>query len=259
MKVWSGLLRKEWLSIRTGILIAAGFVFLMFLFLPMGIARILPEDVYTVEITLVLIFLWSLLAALFPVIILFILLQMDMKRPDIWLHSTASIFQLIGTKAFLAACIGLVSMLLSLVMMIGQNMIEIQATLFVDHPRIIMFIIVVMFYLSINITCTGLFFWVFNRLIKPFVKGFSIPLTMVTFFFTMYLFGKFSETKFYEYVIRTGRINPNKLLNINYQVENMSFGVNEVDFYTGEIILDIIIGVSLFIAAIILFDKKVRL
>ena len=54
------------------------------------------------KFALVICFMWAGASVLAPVTALFTMLESEMKRPDVWLHSTASIFKLVGSKAFLA-------------------------------------------------------------------------------------------------------------------------------------------------------------
>ena len=105
----------------------------------------------------------------------------------------------------------------------------------------------------------GFFFWVIDRLMKPYLKGFSIVATIILFFISSRLYGQFVLSELYEKLILIGPIDLMKIKNPKINVEFIYFEHTETFFYTGEIVFDMFFTVAMFIVAAVLFEKKVRL
>jgi len=105
----------------------------------------------------------------------------------------------------------------------------------------------------------GFFFWVMDRLMKPYLKGFSIVATIIIFLVASRLYGLFVLSELYEKLILIGPIDLMKIKNPKIDVDFVYFDHTETFFYTGEILFDLFFTVVLFIIAAVLFEKKVRL
>lgn len=107
-----------------------------------------------------------------------------MKWPDIWLHSTASVFKLMGSKVFVAVLVGIGSLLIPTAVValqyvfVGTEIFSFYELLYFGSLFVCM-----IFVGSISVMSTGFFFWVIHQLLKPYVKGFSVLLTLVLFFY----------------------------------------------------------------------------
>lgn len=96
MTSWNGLLRKEWVLLRITFLVLIAFIIFIAAssFAPLAVGG--KFDL--IEITNMFSFLHMYFGAL-----LFVhSLNADMKQPDIWLHSPASIGKLLGAKMLMA-------------------------------------------------------------------------------------------------------------------------------------------------------------
>ncbi len=105
----------------------------------------------------------------------------------------------------------------------------------------------------------GFFFWVIDRLVKPYLKGFSIVATIILFSVASRLYGLFVLSDLYEKLILIGPIDLMKIKNPKINVDFIYFEHTEPFFYTGEILFDLFFTVVMFILAAVLFEKKVRL
>ena len=98
MKIWKGLLRKEWALMKWRLVF---FVLITSAIQYLGVNRLvygLPEDFYaSIQPIIALCFMLHLAMA---VSLLFNSLGKEMGRPDIWLHSPASVRQLVCRKVF---------------------------------------------------------------------------------------------------------------------------------------------------------------
>ena len=94
-----------------------------------------------------------------------------MKRPDVWLHSNASIFKLIGSKAFMALMIGVGGLLIPTTVLAVHYALS-KSTMF-SFDELLFFgtiFIVICFAASIVFMSIGFFFWVIDRLTKALCK-----------------------------------------------------------------------------------------
>ena len=99
MKQWNGLLKKEWVTMKWPLLVSAVLGIIVMSFVPHLIVNFFGIEVHVFEVALVICFIWAGASVLAPVTALFIMLEREMKRPDVWLHSTASIFKLVGVES----------------------------------------------------------------------------------------------------------------------------------------------------------------
>lgn len=260
MKQWNGLLKKEWVTMKWPLLSSALLGIIVMSFVPHLIASLFGFGVHVFEVALVVCFIWAGASVLAPVIALFILLEREMKRPDVWFHSTASIFKLVGTKAFFATLIGAVGLLIPTTVLAVQYALF-KSTTFIFNDLLFFgsIFIVIIFTVSITFMSIGFFFWVIDRLIKPYLKGFSIVATIILFIVSSRLYGQFVLSELYEKLILIGPIDLMKIKNPEINVKFIYFEHTETLFYTGEIIFDIFFTVVMFIVAALLFEKKVRL
>ena len=260
MKRWNGLLKKEWVTIKWPLLASSLLGIIVMSFFPLLISRFFGFEVHVFEIALVICFIWAGASVLAPVIALFTMLEREMKRPDVWLHSTASIFELIGSKAFSASLIGAVGLLIpTIVLAVQYALFNSTMATFNDLLFFGSIFIVMIFAVSITFMSIGFFFWVIDRLMKPYLKGFSIVATIIIFLVASRLYGLFVLSELYEKLILMGPIDLMKIKNPKINVEFIYFDHTETFFYTGEIIFDIFFTVIMFIIAAVLFEKKVRL
>ena len=260
MKQWMGLFKKEWISMRGSLYVTALIAIMLLVLLPFVLTRMNSLETDAFEVILMICFFWLAASILIPVIALFNGLEKEMKRPDVWLHSTASAFQLFGTKSTFAALIGAVCFLVPTIFIAfvyGFANVPLEVP-FNDMATTGIFLVVSFFFSSIMIMCMGLFFWVLNQLMKPYIKGLSIPALVVLFFILSGLFEKVRQTAFYEKVTHFGPIEGFNGIEFDISKGNFFIETDTDTFYTGEFIVTFVFIVVLFIVSIVLFDRKVR-
>lgn len=259
MKQWNGLLKKEWISMKWSIVLSLlGALFILFLF-PILLRKLLGENVNLFEYALVITFVAAIGNLFIPFTLFWVLVEKEMKRPDLWLHSTASIYQLIGVKAFFAMAVGIVSFSIPTIVLATYY--------FVLSPAGIVFNVLLVFgltFLGILITAsmmllsTGIFFWVLYRWMKPFVKGFSIPITIGLFLLSSYLYTRFTLSHFYETYVMVGPVDVTRWTDLQFESDYFTIAPSETVVYTGQMVLDTILTIGMFLIAVKWFDKKVR-
>jgi hypothetical protein len=260
MKQWNGLLKKEWVTMKWPLLVGALLGIIVLSLFPVMISSFFGFEVHLFEIALVICFIWAGASVLAPVIALFTMLERERKRPDVWLHSTASIFKLVGSKVLFASLIGAVGLLIpTIVLAVQYALFNSTIASFDDLFFFGSIFIVMIFAVSIVFMSIGFFFWVIDQLMKPYLKGFSIVVTIVLFFVTSQLYNQLALSEFYKKLTLIGPIDLMKIKNPKINVEFMYFEHTQTLFYTGEIILTAFFTVAMFIISAVLFEKKVRL
>ena len=260
MKQWNGLLKKEWVTMKWPLLVSALLGIIVMSFVPHLIVNFIGIEAHVFEVALVICFIWAGASVLAPVIALSIMLVREMKRADVWLHSTASIFKLVGVKVFFATLIGAVGLLIPTTVLAVQYALFNSTTFIFDDLLFFGSIfIVVIFAVSITFMSIGFFIWVIDLLMKPYLKGFSIVATIIILLISSRLYAKFVLSELYEKLILIGPIDIMKIKNPKINVDFVYFDHTETFFYTGEILFDLFFTVVMFIVAALLFEKKVRL
>ncbi|QTD39977.1 hypothetical protein [Sporosarcina sp. Te-1] len=260
MKQWNGLLLREWLPIKwqmigSFILFGLGLVGLPLFFSSfVGLF-----NASSFEIATVLCFVWAAFSVFVPCFTFFMLFYRDMRKPDLWLHSTASIYKLVGVKMVLATLVGLASLLLSVVVVAIWFVFTKQPYILFDELLFYgsLFISVV-FLGSICIMIIGFFFVVLDQLIKPYIKAFSVVITLLLFILSMRLYTIFVSSRFYEMVILRGKLDLLNFKNQRIDLQNSYYEITGTTFYIGEWIFEIACLLVLFIVGAMLLEKKVR-
>ena len=260
MKQWNGMVRKEWVTMKWPLIVSALVAITVMAVFPFLITGFLATEVHVFEFALVICFLWAGASVFAPVTALFTMLGSEMKRPDVWLHSNASIFKLIGSKAFMALMIGVGGLLIPTTVLAVHYALS-KSTMF-SFDELLFFgttFIVICFEASIVFMSVGFFFWVINRLQKPYVKGFSIVITIILFLISARVYGQFALSELYQKLVMVGPIDLLALKNPAIVMDFVYFDHTETLFYTGEILFSTFSTVALFVVAAVLFEKKVRL
>ena len=258
VKQWNGLLKKEWLAMNGWLYGSITTLFIAILVIPFASSFIFDE-LSTLEISPIFSFVWVAFSILLPTVILLASLNREMVRPDIWLHSTAPTAQLFGIKMLFASIIGLVNVLLpSIIVLIQSGFAQFPLELpFKTLLQLVSTIGFMFFLIAIFIMCTGLFLGVIYQLLKPVVKGFAGPIVVIIFLLLSWLQTRITESTIYTKIAHYGRFN----LEYNYinQKENFFFEFASSEIYAGELLINFVMATVFFIAAIVLFEKKVRL
>ncbi|MBB4824610.1 hypothetical protein HNO89_001834 [Sporosarcina luteola] len=260
MKQWNGLLLKEWLQVKwqligSFILFGLGLVGLpLFLSSVVGLLNASPFEIATVVC-----FVWAAFSIFVPFFTFLMLFYRDMRKPDLWLHSTASIYKLIGVKMVLSTLVGLASFLLAVVVVAIWFLFTKQPFILFDELLFYgsLFISVV-FLGSICIMIIGFFFVVLDQLVKPYIKGFSFIVTLLLFLLSSRLYTIFISSRFYEIVILRGKFDVLNFKNQKINLQNSYYEITGTTFYIGEWIFELACLLLLFMVGAMLLEKKVR-
>ena len=105
MKGAKGLIQKEWILLKWGILALVLVNIVIVMAAPSLINRAFGLPLNTFENSLIISGTWFVASLFVGVGILYTSLEKEMKQPDIWLHSPAPIWQLVGIKAVFAVAV----------------------------------------------------------------------------------------------------------------------------------------------------------
>ncbi len=260
VKQWNGLLRKEWVQWR-GQIIVVVFLLLAGLFiLPYFAGVLVAGEVSVFEMTMVIGFVAAGACILVPIIAFSMMFNKDMKRPDLWFHSTASTVKLVAVKMVMSSGLGLAYLLVTaFVVAIGFAITPQREAIFNELLFYGSFLIGGVFLASIQFMVYGFFFIVIDQLLKPFLKGFSFVVTLLLFIISIRIYGEVTASDFYGKFIQVGGFDLMSIKNPVIDLQYNYFTVTDTILYTGEIIFAVLFTVGLFYLAIALFEKRVRL
>ncbi|MCG3087639.1 hypothetical protein [Sporosarcina cyprini] len=260
MKQWNGLLLREWLPIKWQMIGSFILFGLGLVGLPLFVSTFVEGfKVNSFEIATVLCFVWAAFSVFVPLFTFFMLFYRDMKKPDLWLHSTASIYQLVGVKMVVAILVGLASLLLSVVVVAIWYVLTNQPFIVFDELLFYGSLFISAVFLgSICLLLVGFFFVVLDQLMKPFVKGFSIVITLLLFILSVRLHSIFVSSRFYEMFILQGKLDMMDFKNQQIDLQESYFEITGTTFYIGEWVFDFACLLVFFIVGAMLLEKKVR-
>lgn len=208
------------------------------------------------------VFLFFVISLFLPAALLLNSLRKEWKRADVWLHSTGSAFQLFGAKATIAAIAGAVILVtptllfLIYVGIFGSPIVELTST---KITTFIMLLISSLYLASIMMMIVGLSLGVFHQLIKPVMKGFAVPITIVFFFIMGWVYERMKESSLYQKVVSFGPIGDSSKGELYIERNGFFIGPTEPVIYTGDVLFSLLFIVILFVTSVVLFEKKVRL
>lgn len=260
MKQWNGLLQKEWIQWRGQIIVLICLLLAGLFLLPYVAGLLAVGEIPVFELTLVIGFVAAGACILVPVIAFSMMFNKDMKRPDLWFHSTASTVKLVAMKMVMSAGMGLAYLLVTVLVVAIRYAITPQpVAIFNELLFYGSLLIIGVFLASIQFMVYGFFFIVIDQLLKPFLKGFSFVVTLLLVIISVRVYGEVTGSDFYEKFIQVGSFDLMSLKNPVIDLQYDYFTVTNTVLYAGEIIFAVLFTVGLFYLAIALFERRVRL
>ncbi|SER79544.1 hypothetical protein [Psychrobacillus sp. OK032] len=264
MKQLKGLNQKEWMLMRFWLVV----LFILNTLGIVGIPLLLNawiDDVPIFKTAIILAGIWLLFSHLIAAILFITSLQLDMKRPDIWLHTESSIYKLIGTKLAFATIITSLSLLwIELLLVILQIFYaDPEFMTFGQLLEIKVYVFVGIFFSIILNLIIVLFFWVIYHLIRPYVKGFSVIITFFLYIVSSIIWSTNSSLEFIKNFPRFGGITipvPGFIekFSMNENYRDLTFLI-EPTIYLSDIVIITAFAIILFWGAALWFEKKVRI
>ena len=272
MKSWKGLFKKEWTLLKWGIIVLALKNVFVILLGPTIINRVfgVPQDFFTT--TLILVGIWLVFNIFVGAGVLITSLGREMKRPDTWLHSPASMLQLVGAKAVFAMVVTVFLLALG-GLLLGVSFLTSDAIGIIsisDGVLSLLLVLLAIFLNSILIMAIGFFIWSVYEVIRSHKGktsgGMLIILSFAGAFTGLILSDKLGIGMAIASVFRSiNKIGPVKVTDLAFYNEHTSYlftsivPVEDIIFSTGGLLVGGIVTVFLFVAGSMLFEKKVRL
>lgn len=197
LKKFAGLLKKEWVLYRTWLFVGVFIGIMLSMVVPYLIRRL--SDGFTMENQLSFAFsiLVLILGGFFSILQFLASMRHDLKCKEIWLHSTSSIAQLVGVKIVFSLIGYAIFNLIFMSIAIYKTRDEIVGN-FAQVLLLLLFIVAIIVILQLMMFVIMVLFLAFNLQMKHLIGRFSIVITMVTFFFSMDLWFKFTESGLYD-------------------------------------------------------------
>lgn len=256
MKSWRGLLRKEWAQMKWSIVF---FFLINNLILFYGMDHLVfgvPEGLLTsIEPMIGLCFITHLIMA---VSLLLESLGKDIGRRDVWLHSPASMRQLVGAKFLLivlsTSCSLVVSgMIAGISYFVGGGAVSVTDELF-----LLLSVGVVILLNAIYVMALVVFFWSIYQVFRSWIGLFSMVVIIIFINIWIIGWGFVWSTEVFQKVMEMGPMygsiqKLDLLMYNNYIVPSGSI------LTIGSLVLYGMLTVFYFVIGSMLFEKKVRL
>lgn len=259
---WKGLFQKEWMfskwEVLTLILLNSAVVTL----LPFGIksAVDIPQDFS--DGMSIFTGLWLVVHMFLGLKLLFTSLKGEMNRPDVWLHSPASIYQIVGVKALFAAFVN------AIMLSVGGGLLGISWYLneanrilsLTDGTLVLISILIKIFLISIVVMMTGFLFLSIYYVVRSRYRNFTALIILLLFFVGALLLEKVRILNVFSALTDFG---PVRLTNAKFydQTNHNLFSLlvpDGVIFTIGGLFVYGGITAVLFILGAVLLEKKVR-
>ncbi|HSO59227.1 MAG TPA: hypothetical protein VLQ66_13510 [Paenisporosarcina sp.] len=262
MKQWRGLLMKEWINMKNLLYSLLVLDALVLFIVPSGFKRLfgIEEDLGTIRFMVggILLFFHSLVALIF----LIISLEKDIIRQDIWLHTTATMQKLVGTKIIFTIFVTSVSLLFIGVVTFGQFFISIsnQSSELIDMGKFLILVNVMTFITSIYLCVVGFFFWVIYQTLRMRIQYYAIPVTLVLFVLINYWWNKILSSAFFTKTFAIGTLPVNDFIpqSLLHETINVKLDFSTEPFLIGILLFITFTTVLLYVSATSWLDKKVR-
>ncbi|MGE7908287.1 hypothetical protein [Lysinibacillus xylanilyticus] len=197
LKNFAGLLKKEWLLYRAWLFVGIFIGITLSIIVPYLIRRL--SDGFTMENQLSFAFsiLVLVLGGFYSILQFLASIRHDLKTKEIWLHSTSSIAQLVGVKIVFSLIGYAIFNIIFMSIAIYKVKDEIVGN-FAQVLLLLLFFVAIIVILQLIMFVIMVLFIAFNLQMKHLIGRFSIVITMVTFFLSMNLWFKFTESKLYD-------------------------------------------------------------
>ncbi|WP_332651478.1 hypothetical protein [Lysinibacillus sp. 54212] len=233
MKRFLGLLQKEWHLYRVWIFIS----------IVLGLAVIigLPplEDHYfktalTIEgLRFGLMIVILLVGSMNAIAQFFVSLRADIKVKEIWLHSSSSIYFLVGVKLlFTISWVVIFSFVFA-----GIGIYNVPSILIGTASELLLLqcfitLITTLVFLSMNVTC--ILFYAFYLFLKRYIGRVAIVIVTIAFFLSFWLCFKFIETPIYASLFYHGEISLDALFRYFPNLTNKEISLEWNRYYIVE-------------------------
>jgi len=261
MKQWNGLLKKEWKTMRFSLFFVLGLNVIAVILIPLLLNEWL--NVPRVEASIVVGFLWLMFQTMLAAILLLTSLERDMKQPELWLHSTASIFKLTGAKyasAFIITIMTIVwnGLLLIVSVATGSQQLGVSLGELIQIGSYFAGITVLS---TIPYMVIAFFFWTIYQLLKPYLKSFASAVAVLLFLMLPAFLGLMQ--KWANYLPKFGELHFPLPTNIGGALVpgrgEFSFYFGSGSLYFSDLLIIILLMALVYVGSMKWFEKKVRL
>ncbi|WP_153722504.1 hypothetical protein [Sporosarcina cascadiensis] len=261
MTAWKGLWKKEWLMMKDWIYATTVMAVLLVFVISGGFSFLTERKLSMSVMAGMSLMLWTVIAVCVPIALLLNSLWSEWKRPDVWLQSPRSIYQLFGNKTIFAGVIGFIAVLIpAIVFSVYASVFD---TLLKESGALDFFLMIYSFtstlYLgAIGFMLIGLFLAVVYRVIKSHIPRGAIFIWLAVLFISNWLFQLLLESELYRKIAHMGAFTisfePRE-----YIAGDFYFVQSPGTWYAGQILLVFVFLAFLFFSSAWLFEKKVRL
>lgn len=197
MKNFVGLFKKEWVLYRAWLFVGIFIGIMLSMVVPYLIWQFSDGFAKENQLSFAFSILVLVLGGFFSVLQFLASIRHDLKTKEIWLHSTSSIAQLVGVKIVFS----LIGYAIFNIIFMGIAIYKVKDEIvgnFAQVLLLLLFFVAIIVILQLMMFVIMVLYLAFNLQMKHLVRRFSIVITMVTFFFCMNLWFKFTGSELYD-------------------------------------------------------------
>ncbi|AOV06429.1 hypothetical protein [Sporosarcina ureilytica] len=260
---WKGLLKKEWVLMKSGILIYTLITMIVVLAGPTFVHYLFGVPINFFENTMVIAGLWLVFGTLMNCGIIFSSLGKEMKQPHIWLHSPVSMLEFVTVKAVFSTLVTICLTAWCQILIVVQFFFS-DATLAVTYFDAFLTLVSVLIAIVLNsifIMSIAFFFWSVYQVCRSRIGGIAILVAIGFFFVASYVWEKFRVAGLFHAVREIGPIKLTKTTFYNESTSYFFTGIVPEGVITsvGSLVFYGFITLALLWLGTLLFEKKVRL
>lgn len=259
---WKGQFKKEWIMMKTSIFIYAMINLIVVIGGPFLLRKVLDGSTDFYEDTLIIGGLWLVAGMFIGVGVLLISLEKELKQSYIWLHSPASMLELVIVKAVFAIFVTVILLIWCQIIMLSM-FVYAEMTLavsYLDAFLALMNIIVVIVANSIYSMAVLFFFWSIYRVLHTRKRIFGFVIAFGLYIMAAILWEKLRGIGFFKALANIEPIHLTTTIFSYDQTEIFTGLISEsVINSVGSLIFYSLLTVLLFWLGARLFEKKVRL
>lgn len=258
MNSWAGLWNKEWEMMKSWLYATMIITLLIVTFVSFALS-ILGEGSFDLSSILGSSLMMCLLIAMcVPIALLLNSLWIEWRRPDIWLHSSQSIYRLIGSKVLFSLVVGLIGMSVPVILLIVYAVVSEASTVSLSNAVTMIFSFITFYIAAVVLMFFGLFQAAVFRVIRSYVNRGAFLLWSVVLLASIWLIKTFLESSIYYKIAHVGLL-PISKTDRSFEIGNLYVSQHSETIYMGEIFLVTSFLIAFFFLSSWLLEKKVRL
>lgn len=263
MTRWMGQFKREWIVMQPSVLIYALLNLIVVVGGSLFLTKVFTDSPNWFDNVLIIGGFWFIIGMLVGGGVLLKSLEGDMKGPHIWLHSPASMLELISVKVVFATFITAILLIWSELIIVVLFFISTEtiAVTYTEAFLILLMVFIALVLDSIFVTAVALFFWSVYRVLHTRTRTFGFVIAFGLFWVSAYLWERIRRLGFFDAL---EKMQPLHLIDEAVYAEPSKYFftavvADGVVVSVGSLLFFMLLSLFLIWAGAELFERKARL